>query len=220
VDCSDVEEVAEALARRRGSSPNFLDVMKRIGAVEGSYGRELYESVYREAYGADFAAPRATPGLASAFRRALGDHLFEELKRLSPEERPFHWLLVPTSETDTKCRRVLFVRHDDRWLVQHERDWKLAFAYAEVDAGDEDVMSCVLYQIVSSFLLNVIRSVRPHQLQLVKRRVDINALKALLDTEDSRLLTRLYLVTDVLLDSHFCANSTCGGIMFLREQRL
>jgi hypothetical protein len=43
----------------------------------------------------------------------------------------------------------------------------------------------------------------------VQRRIDINNLKALIDTEDNKLHTKLHLVADSLLDYHFYFN---GGI--------
>lgn len=215
VECSDVEVVLDALNRYSKSTANFVDVVSEM--AKAGYPRALYEQIYKDAYGPNYAAPHPTPEMDSAFRRTLGEFLYDKIEKMPAEERPFYWLLVPAhSSSDSTMQRVLFVRHDNQWIIQHEKDWKLALSYAEVDENDEDVQSCILYHIVTAFLADVTVSMQKYQLELVRKRVEINALKALVDYEDNKLLTRVYLVSHILLESSFCVNSVCNSLVFLK----
>jgi hypothetical protein len=215
VECSDMDVVLEALNRYNKNTVNFMDVV--VDMSKKGYPRELYENIYKEAYGSNFATPRPTRDMDSAFRRTLGEFLYDKIEEMPAEQRPFYWLLVPIS--NSKCsmmQKVLFVRHDDQWIIQYEKDWKLALSYAEVDENDQDVQSCILYHILNTFLTDIVSSMKKYQLELVRKRVEINALKALVDYEDNHLLTRVYLVSDILLDSSFCVNSVRDNLVFLK----
>jgi hypothetical protein len=215
IDCSDAELTMDALNRYCSNSLNFIDVIN--GLSKKGFPYKLYEKIYKTAYGPDLLDPEPLPEHDTAFRRVIGDFLFEEIEKIQFEKRPFRWLSIASNGTE-KCRRILFVRHANQWVIQHEKDWKLAFSYAEIDPNDEDVQSCILYQIISTYLVDIILSLKKNQIDLVRNRIEINLLKAVVDFEDKKITTKIFLVEDIIFDSHFCANSISGNILFVNPK--
>jgi hypothetical protein len=213
LDSSDMDYALESLNKYR--SINVLNMTDTFAYIK-NYPLHLYEDVYIDAYGENYRLnPRPSSELHTSFAKVIGNFLFTYLVNIPNKQRSFYWILVPTSEDDLRARKILFIRHGDSWITILEKDWKLAFSYATVDENDEDVQSCVLYSIITTFLTDVIRGFRPHQVALAQRRVIIPDIKALIDTEDNKVLTKMYWVKSVLLDSHFCLNSLDEGMMLL-----
>lgn len=195
-DISEIDFTLDMLNRRSLATLNLSDMITEISK---DLPYELYERIYREAYGPNFSEPHQSKEIDSAFRRTTGDFLNDQLLKIPQEQRPFCWISVPS---DDKSRRVLFVRHDNKWIPIREKDWKLAFAYSEFNDQDEDVQGCIAYQIISTFLTDIILNLRKHQMNLVRSRVDINLLKALVDFEDNKLSTKFYLLS-IFLECEF-----------------
>jgi hypothetical protein len=100
--------------------------------AQDGYPRKLYEDICA-AYGSNYSECE-TDEYENAFSRVLGDFL------LKARKSAFAVLdCDSSSEGGDRARKLFFMRHHDRWIVQHEKIG--SFPSAEFKAGlIEDVL--------------------------------------------------------------------------------